>query len=274
MNLQAAAKAYVLHVLDALNLTPGALAKGAGISGSTLTRALNDPKHKFTLSMKTIEKIAVFSKLNPAPFLEAKDSAELTTGYYHRKDVFLDPADEHVNALATKNTIFIGDVAAGKWREPALKDITDYGPLSLTSTFHKPEQCFACIVRDESATAIANHGDILFCVRYDPERLWLNRPYNNRRMTHPVIVERRARDGSKIELTARFMRQEGDRPDRWTLLSGASDDLTGDAKRPLMKPIILDNSMGNDEIKIIGTIEWVIRGDTQDAINYIMFDHP
>jgi hypothetical protein len=66
MNFETAALAYVRHVLSECRLSARGLAIAAGISPSTLTRALNDPKHKFTLSMKTIEKIAQYSGINPA----------------------------------------------------------------------------------------------------------------------------------------------------------------------------------------------------------------
>jgi transcriptional regulator with XRE-family HTH domain len=66
----AAALAYVRSVLKETRLTPHALATKAGISPSTLSRALNDPKHKFTLSLATIEKIAAASGINPGPFLQ------------------------------------------------------------------------------------------------------------------------------------------------------------------------------------------------------------
>ena len=136
MNFEAAALAYVRHVLLECRLSAGGLAKASGISSSTLTRALNDPKHKFTLSMKTIEKIATFSKINPAPFLEASNSADLTTGFHDRTDVYLgDKASR--NDYVTRNTLVIGEVEAGKWREPSVIPFYEYGPMSLTSTTHE-----------------------------------------------------------------------------------------------------------------------------------------
>ena len=75
MNFEAASLAYIRHVIAETGLSAGGLAKSAGVSASTLTRALNDPNHRFTLSMRTIEKIATFSKINPAPFLEEPSRA-------------------------------------------------------------------------------------------------------------------------------------------------------------------------------------------------------
>lgn len=50
-------KAFVRDVLARHKLAPGALAEKVGISASTLTRALNDPHHKFKFSLTTLRKI-------------------------------------------------------------------------------------------------------------------------------------------------------------------------------------------------------------------------
>jgi predicted transcriptional regulator len=50
-------KSYVQDVLQRHNLKPGALAEKVGIQPSTLTRALNDPDHKFKFSVGTLQKI-------------------------------------------------------------------------------------------------------------------------------------------------------------------------------------------------------------------------
>jgi transcriptional regulator with XRE-family HTH domain len=48
---------YIKDVLARHNLTPGGLALKVKISGSTLTRAMNDPDYKFVLSTRTLQKI-------------------------------------------------------------------------------------------------------------------------------------------------------------------------------------------------------------------------
>jgi hypothetical protein len=270
MNFEAASLAYIRYVMADKNMSAGGLAKAAGISASTLTRALNDPKHKFTLSMKTIEKVATFSKINPAPFLEARDSAELITGFFHRQELHTGKDELLFNRIAPRNTIIIGDIAAGKWREPSLVHVVDYGPLSLTSTHHRPDQCFACIVRDESANLIAANGDIIFCVRAKEEKIG-EKPWNNWHNARAVVVERRSRDAFKIELSVRFIREE---KDHWLLVSANREDHTGEKKHKFFENIKLEKSLGNSELNIIGTVEWVIRGDTTDAANYISFDMP
>lgn len=50
-------KSFILDVMRRHKLKPGALAAKVGISASTLTRALNNPRHKFKFSMTTVEKI-------------------------------------------------------------------------------------------------------------------------------------------------------------------------------------------------------------------------
>lgn len=49
--------AYLRRVLQQTGLSPTALAEQAGVSPTTLTRPLNNPEHKFELSMRTIRMI-------------------------------------------------------------------------------------------------------------------------------------------------------------------------------------------------------------------------
>jgi len=74
-----AAKAYVRHVLEMTGLSASSLAKRVGVASTTLTRALNDPQHKFALSTSTLERIARGTGISPARFFEtmADQSASL-----------------------------------------------------------------------------------------------------------------------------------------------------------------------------------------------------
>lgn len=65
-------KAYVRHVMEVTGLSATALAKKAGMPSTTLTRPLNDPDHKFSLSNSTIEKIASATRITLASFLSQK----------------------------------------------------------------------------------------------------------------------------------------------------------------------------------------------------------
>jgi len=62
-------KAYVRHVMEVTGLSATALAKKAGMPSTTLTRPLNDPEHKFSLSSSTIEKIATATRISLSSFL-------------------------------------------------------------------------------------------------------------------------------------------------------------------------------------------------------------
>lgn len=50
-------KAYVQDVLTRYKLTPGGLAAKIKVSASTISRAMNDPNHKFKFSLGTLQKI-------------------------------------------------------------------------------------------------------------------------------------------------------------------------------------------------------------------------
>lgn len=65
VNLSEGAMEYVRFVLDRTGLAPSALAAGAGISSTTLTRPLNGTGHTFALAISTLEKIGEFSGIRP-----------------------------------------------------------------------------------------------------------------------------------------------------------------------------------------------------------------
>lgn len=274
MNFETKALAYVRHVLETLQEKPGGLAVKAGLSPSTLTRALNDPGHKFKLSMTTLEKIAEVSGINPGPFLEAEDAAGLTLNEVHRTDLLRDgPKDTR----PFRWTLIVGDVQANVWKEPAGYPYMDVGPLHLTSTVREPKDCFAYIMRDESANLLAAPDDILFCTRIDekylatvqreePHRDSPN-PYRSA-LDGPVIVERRSKDAFKVEHTLRYLRRQAN-GSGWELLSARTEDypeLDPDkpAKRRLFAPVQLPEIPGTEEYRIVGHCEFVLRNDHQE----------
>ncbi len=65
-------KAYVRHVMEVTKLSATGLAKKAGMPSTTLTRPLNDPEHKFSLSSTTIEKIAAATGISLGSFLSSR----------------------------------------------------------------------------------------------------------------------------------------------------------------------------------------------------------
>jgi transcriptional regulator with XRE-family HTH domain len=62
-------KAYVRYVMEVTGLSATALAKKAGMPSTTLTRPLNDPTHKFSLSNSTVQKIATATGVSLASFM-------------------------------------------------------------------------------------------------------------------------------------------------------------------------------------------------------------
>ncbi|MBW5438617.1 helix-turn-helix transcriptional regulator [Bradyrhizobium canariense] len=271
MNFETKALAYVRHVLEMRQMKPGALATKAGLSPSTLTRALNDPGHKFKLSMTTLEKIAEVSGINPGPFLEAEDAAGLTLNEVHRADLMRDGPKER----PFKWTLIVGEVQANVWKEPAGFPYMDVGPLHLTSTVREPKDCFAYIMRDESANLLAAPDDILFCTRIEAKDLATvqrETPYPDSpnpwrdALNGPVIVERRSKDAFKVEHTLRYLRRQA-KGDGWELLSARTEDypeLDPDkpAKRRLFAPVQLHELPGTDEYRIVGRCEFVLRNDS------------
>ncbi len=280
MNFDTAALAYVRYVLGELNLKPGALARKSGVSASTLTRALNDPNHKFKLSMTTLEKIAEFSGVSLAPFLQAKDTTELTLADLHDPQA-LRPGGDNESVSKFKVTMVIGAVTANEWFEPGPVNYMAYTPLLITHSVRRPKDCFCFVVQDDSADMIANPGDLLFCTRAraDVKELLKEDPKSPFAGAGPVLVERRSRDAFKVEHTARFIRQRHDGSSRgWELISAHRADHSSRShgtkrKKPLIHRILLDHYGGNDEVKVIGEIEYVIRGDTGNAIGRLLSQH-
>ncbi|WP_354178697.1 helix-turn-helix transcriptional regulator [Bradyrhizobium sp. LA6.1] len=283
MNFDAAALAYVRYVLEENNLKPGALARKAGISASTLTRALNDPEHKFKLSMSTLQKIADFTGISPAPFLDSKSTVDLTLTEAHQPAIYKPgerPAPMGLHEAGYNFTFVIGDVAAGVWIDPAPFNYMEYGPLHLTHTIKSSKECFAYVVRDASANMIAENGDILFCLKTDEadvERYIEVRPEADYG-AGPVIVERRSKDAFKVEHTARLIRRRRDGVPGWELVSAHYEDHFAGKKergagRPLIERVFIDKYGGNDEFRVVGVVQNVIRGDTTDVLNWLLFDH-
>lgn len=204
MKMEAAAIAYVRYVLNVLNLTPSALARQAKISSTTLTRALNDPNHKFTLSMTTLNKIADASGLSPAPFLDSEDQVNLAAAAHHPPEAFAGHSLDRRNALLNRETplaaviVVIGEVCPGYWQDPAV-EASSNTPIFLALVGAKPRDTFACIARGSGALPIATDGEYLICRRIVEEDL----RYLGGRML--VFQERSPHDKFRIELTIRLL---------------------------------------------------------------------
>jgi hypothetical protein len=228
--LDAAAIAYVRHVLQVLNLSPRALAQKARLAPSTIARPLNDPDHKFVLSTSTIQKIATATGINPAPFLAATDVPQLATA-----------------PKRGENQVAVVCELAAKWVEvsavPAGPFPARFVPLDLRHSVYRPDQCFACVMGDDSADYWVRAGETLFCVRLDA--------LQDVDMEHDrlVIVERRDPSKFKVELTARELIRE---KDGWELRFGT--------KRKGLADIVKLKSLGPaGNLNVVGAVEFILR---------------
>jgi hypothetical protein len=166
-DINSAGKAYAAFVMREMNLTPSALAKGAKLASTTLTRALNDPTHQFNLSTTTINKIAKFSGISPAPFFQAKDYAEMALSPMHREDMYtrgpLGRVTMSDEPTPRNLTYVIGEAAAGVWRNPGITNSHSVQVLWLAIPDAKESEVFALEMVDDSATPYARKGEyVLF----------------------------------------------------------------------------------------------------------------
>ncbi|MBB4103552.1 helix-turn-helix domain-containing protein [Allorhizobium borbori] len=253
----AAAKTYVRYVLDELKLSPSALARGAGLSSTTLTRALNDPGHKFTLSTSTLGKIMKFSGINFNPFFEAKDFAEMSMAPFERDDITdeswgpakpFDPArsEGHV-------TIVIGHAAAGVWKVPELLKLEKHPPLWVTLPKVNATDAFGLLIDDDSSSPSVERGEYALCLRTKAAR------------TPPahsdlLVVERWRDGGGLMEITLRRLIEP----------EGASPYLRFDNMEKY--PEVIPYEPDAKDTKVIGVVEWTLRNPTDFKLRAQLLD--
>lgn len=250
MKMEAAAIAYVKYVMNITDLSPSGLAKKSGISSTTLTRALNDPKHKFTLSMTTLGKIEDATGIALAPFLESDDQASLTRAVSLPPESFQSRRGR--TPMVDRETPFnamivvIGEVYPGLWQDPT-QAATSHIPLFLALTGCRPRDTFACVARNGGAMPIARPHEYLICRRliaeeHDPILL-------SGRM---VIVQAKSpKDAFKIELTVRLLQGR----------DTGFDLITFDPKdwRKRLSTVHLSDLKGNATLQVLGVVEYVAR---------------
>lgn len=258
-----AAIAYIRHVLLSLRLSPSGLAKRAKISSTTLTRALNDPKHKFVLSTKTLEKIFSATGVNPAPFLEAVDSADLSVAPVYRRTKRAKNSRKNViadweNSGELPVTVVVGKAAANVWRDLSRVEVQHYRAISLRHSFIDHELCFCIEVGDESSSYVADKGDLLYCVRFEAwggtaQRVLttLVSDKSNLARIPPVIVEQRSRDGSKVNLTVRKLKRNAG---HWELSFSSKN-------KRFNETIKLSSFAPTPELRLLGLVQYIIRGE-------------
>jgi transcriptional regulator with XRE-family HTH domain len=256
-DFSAAALAYVRHVLHQTKMSPTGLARRAKISSTTLTRALNDRKHKFALSVKTLEKIYEVSGINPAKFLNEISQDKLSTAIDVLGVSLSAPAGVSLSAPAKHftsvgpvprrhseegdPTIIVGTVAAGRWRESTILDGILFDSVTLRHSDYPPSKCFVCLVGDDSVNRTARKGELLYCIRLDA----LKQPPEDQAI---VILERRSEDGHAAELTARRISKY---KNGWVLTFSSSNKH--------LKEVIEISDLFAPKLRIIGLVEYVFR---------------
>lgn len=236
-----AATAYLRYVLKDMGISATELAKRAGVAATTLTRPLNDPGHKFTLTTKTISKIAEASGISPGPFFSAPDSVAASLASVYDDRVY-DKKQWPTSGSPPDLTFVVGEAEPGVWRELAIADARDYAHLMLRSSVFEPKDCFGLIMRGKSLERIAEDGDVLFCVRADAIR-------PDPVVGDVVILETKSGDGNLIELSARVVAEGSD----GLVLRFATPDPRFTATVPLPR-------RGADVgAKIIGEVLYVVR---------------
>lgn len=250
-NFDTASKTYVRFVLDELMLSPTALAKKAGIAATTLTRALNDPTHKFNLSMTTLEKIAKASGISPQPFFAAKDFADLSMIPYAAHDLYNESwgaganADGHELLVSdSSSTIVIGETAAGLWKAPELADVETHGTVLLTVPNVRKVDAFALRVGDESGAPFLNPGEYAVCVRRRALKWTLGHG-------DLVVVERWINNRQLMELTIRRVVEVANAKPVLRF-----DNLNAKLKEELQVSESFDDT---EDLKIIGAVRYAVR---------------
>lgn len=150
---------YVRHVMSVMGLSATALAEQAKISSTTLTRPLNNPDHKFTISNSTIGKIEAVSGISYASYLATKSEG----------------SGANLKLLATGSSLpvrVIGKVAAGIFREVDETDQSERRRILEVSDERFPNaRRMAFEVEGDSMNQLEPRpilaGDTLICVAFE-----------------------------------------------------------------------------------------------------------
>ena len=246
---ESATVAYIRHVLEEMRISPSALAKNTGISSTTLTRPLNNPEHKFNLSATTIEKIANYSGISPAPFFDNKDFVSRSLAEIHKQsrnellpqDSLPPPHDAEHSGI--KSAIILGGIGLGLWQEVGKAYASIVESIPLTSVYHRYEDCFVVIVADDHVYDHAYIGDYLFCIKYQA---------NQHRLSSgdTVILERRKDAGRLIELTARRLQKT---KNGWRLYTMNRD------RHGVVDEVFLSDMPGDGDAVVVGVAQYVVK---------------
>ena len=246
------AKAYVRYVMSELNISASKLAKMADLAPTTLTRALNDPTHKYTLSMSTMGKIYQATGINFHPIFESKDTAELNLAPYSRPDFYNEKdwgagsnvSEEELNTLGNSSTIVVGETAAGVWKAQEIVTLEDAGAVFLTIPNMKKSDLFALKVGDETGEPFVRAGEYVICVR---------RKALSWSLSHGdlVVVERWIKEQQVMELTLRRIVQTDE---------GKAFLRFDNSNAKIKDDLPIDPSLEDSEtVRIIGEVKYAVR---------------
>lgn len=189
--LQENFRSYIRHVLGMLEISASGLAKKSGVSASTITRFLNSPDHKFTVSSTTIAKIAESSGISPVPFLDGGRNPSERAEFQTVED----------NFAADAVTLVEYEVNPGAWI-----DIKRHTSSRLEMGFWIPPLRmngvqFYALVKGRSIDAFAKDGEYLFCMRAEPDWTFETMSTNDL-----AIIETSTDDRRLVEVSAMRVR--------------------------------------------------------------------
>lgn len=236
---------YVRFVMKQTGLTASGLAERAGLSPTTLTRALNSKQHKFAFTVTTLDRIRAATEYDYAPFFtwDTEKSSERLGEHLANPDLaeqsWSPTAWEGATGYIEKAIPVVGEVAAGVWREVPFETFPLYR-LSLalvTSRSQTRNAVIGLVVRGESLNRIAKDGDVLIV---ENSRETGEQP----RSGDLVVAERRRDDGGIVEVTAkRFVNGQ---------LLPESDDPR------YQQPLAIGEHPG-ETVEVIGVVLFIVR---------------
>lgn len=229
------AKAYIRYVMDRLDIAPTALAARAGLSATTLTRPLNDPEHKFTLSNSTLAKVGAATGISYSDYLRESG-----------------PEDDRVSRSPKRlsSAVRVATVEAGAWREVDEFDQSEPEWVAVPPDDKYPDATQDVYdVSGDSMNDLKPHpitpGSRIVAVRYD--EIASRAPLRD----GLVVVVQRSRDGGHVrELSVKQVAWFDDRI-----------EFQPRSTNPKHKPIVVKHDSWEDdgvEVAIVGLVRDVM----------------
>ncbi|MDO9428410.1 MAG: helix-turn-helix transcriptional regulator [Methylobacterium sp.] len=247
----AATLAYLEYVLQSVRMTPTALAKKIGISSTTLTRPLNSPHHKYTISTSTISKIAKFSGINPGPFFDGSDVATRHIEATNDRNNAIDMRNPSSKAVAMFKSLLpiVGEINVSG--APILDEVVGpefYDVIFLTNTSRNQEDVFGIAITGNGANKIAQPGEILVCAKRSEIGKY-------RKEGVIFVLQHYTDDGMFVEIGAYIMQKSAD-GSCWELQPATKEE---DSRPPIP---LSDETLDPEHLRVIGIVDYVVRKPT------------